>query len=110
MAEFTNEQIQNMKIIESKIEYSIAASRGDQAGINAAHTKAEEARSAGGTLPQGQALTQDMIDAYTAYKEAGGTIPGTGIASLLSTSVFGIPVVYLIAGAGVLFLILKRKF
>ena len=109
MAEYTNEQIQNMKIIESKIEYSIAASKGDQTGIDAAHTKAEDARSAGGTIPVGQALTQEMVDAYTAYKTEGGTIPGTGLASLLGGKIFGIPTIYLLAGAGIALFFFRKK-
>jgi len=109
MAEYTNEQIQNFKIIEAKMEYSVAASRGDQAGIEVAQIKAGEARAAGGTIPADQPLTQDMINAYTAYKEAGGTIPGVGLASLFSGSLFGIPIVYLLIGAGALFFILKKK-
>jgi len=109
MVEYTNEQTQNMKIIEAKIEYSLAASNGDQSGMDTAHSKGEEARSAGGTIPQGQALTQEMIDAYTAYKQAGGTIPGTGLASLLGGKIFGIPTIYLLAGAGIALFFLKKK-
>jgi len=103
--ELTNEQIQNYKIIEAKIEYYLAEQGGNVQGMQAAHIKGENARSAGGTIPTGQALTQEMIDAYQAYKEAGG---GGMLASLTSMKIFGIPVVYLLGGAGLL-LFLKRK-
>ena len=70
----TNTQVQDLIIIEAKIEWQLAYEKGDTAGMNAAAAKANQARSAGGTIPSNQSLTQDMFDAYQAFKASGGAL------------------------------------
>ena len=97
----TNTQIQDLIIIEAKIEWQLANEKGDTVGMNAAATKANQARAAGGTIPSNQSLTQDMFDAYQAFKASGGTLE-TGLLG-------GIPTWAMIAVGGLLLMRFLRS-